>query len=402
MTSPADWRDIWLNEGFASFSEALWFEHLYGFDGYRDYMTNYQPVIDPSGPLYDPDYLFDENTVYNKGAWVVHMLRGVLGDGLFYAALGEYRNRTLYRSTTTAEFQSIVEEVAEQDLDWFFEPWVYGVNRPEYVVSFFNFAEDGERGVAIHIDQAQVGRTGYYFPMPIDLEIEMEGGGIVTDRIWNDQEHEDFEIALPRSVTFIRLDPDSWILKEVNADLYTMHITTTDLIPGVQDSPYKATLKGRGGDPPYVWATEQGLPEGMVLDPETGVLEGTAPEEGTYDFTVRLTDSSQRIDTQRFHWTVAEGNGSPELTTMKVGPIPAHESAKFEIENPLGESITLTIYDLQGRRIRTLLTGSSKTGQIAWNGYDEAGERVASGVYLARLESPSRTETRRVVWLWKR
>ncbi|MBD3160620.1 MAG: hypothetical protein GF346_00670 [Candidatus Eisenbacteria bacterium] len=409
MTSPADWREIWLNEGFASYAEALWFEEQGGPETYRAYMNTSQFVRDPSGPLYDPPALFDTNTVYNKGAWAVHMLRGVLGDSLFFAGLAEYRARTAYRSTTTAELREILEEVSGRPLDWFFDPWIYGVDRPQYVVSFLPTGEPGMRGVAVHIDQVQRGAP--FFPMPIDLRIDLSGGGSIRERVFNDPDHQDFEFEVPVEPTAVVLDPDGWILKSVETAPYGMHITTTDLPPGIADSLYSVSLQGRGGEPPYVWSAEDPLPGALALDPDTGVLRGTAPDSGAYVFSVRLDDSRSRIDTQRYRWTVGASPDSgvvdpPDTTVvaggarLRIGPIPAHRWAQFAVEGVSAGPVTVTLYDPAGRRVRVLWDGAVPGRPIVWEGHDERGEKVPSGVYLARMNAGGKTVTRRLVWLW--
>ncbi|MBM3288507.1 MAG: M1 family metallopeptidase, partial [Candidatus Eisenbacteria bacterium] len=304
MTSPADWRDIWLNEGFASHAEALWFEHLGGPSAYRDYMVGDQAVWDPSGPLYDPRYLFDSNTIYNKGAWAVHMLRGVLGDSLFYDVLAAYRAATEYRSTTTEEFQSIAEQVGGRSLDWFFDSWIYGVDRPRYEVSYLPLGDPTTPSVAIHIAQKQ--QTAGFFTMPLDLEIALDGGGAVRKRIWNDPDHIDFEFELDGPAIGVTVDPDRWVLCHRETAPYGLNITTTDLLDGVAGQLYAATLVGRGGSPPYAWEVDRAspLPDSLALDQETGVLSGSAPDSGVYAFTIKLWDRLGKMDRQSYRWAV--------------------------------------------------------------------------------------------------
>jgi len=134
------WPEIWMNEGFASYSEALWFEHLFGFETYINYMTNSNSVSYPSGPIYDPDQLFDGNTVYNKGSWVLHMLRGVMGDEAFFDGMYAYANdpEFMYGTITTREFQAVMEQYYGADLGWYFDEWIWGRNRPFYTYSWMD------------------------------------------------------------------------------------------------------------------------------------------------------------------------------------------------------------------------------------------------------------------------
>jgi hypothetical protein len=403
MTSPADWRDIWLNEGFASYAEALWAEHLQGSEALQRYMTQVQFVGEPSGQVYDPRDLFDASVVYNKGAWVLHMLRGIVGDSLFYATLAEYRARTEFRSTTTAEFCSIAEEVSHRDLGFFFEPWLYGTGRPSYVVSFLSVGSPALPRVAIHLTQTR--RELPYFPMPVDLRINLEEGGSVPLRVFNDANHEDFEVDLPHDPTSVTVDPDSWILKFATPGQYGLNITTTGLPEAQAGDSVWVSLQGRGGSPPYLWSTQGAPPGGITLDPISGVLHGTAADSGFYAFFVTLSDHSGGTDTQFYQWRIL---AQPPDTTvipvpgplaLKIGPSPARLLAAFDVRGPAGARVSLTIFDLRGREVRRLWDGAIPAGTIPWNGEDERGHAVASGVYLCRLTGPGGGVTRRLVWL---
>jgi aminopeptidase N len=435
MTSPADWRDVWLNEGFATYSEAIWYEHVSGMERYHSFMTNACQVYDPSGPLYDPIELFDGNTVYNKGGWVMHMLRGAIGDSLFFASLAEYRERTAYRSTTTAEFQSIVEEVSGRSMDWFFQPWVYGIDRPHYAVSFLPYGDPGFPSVAIHLEQTQTEPA--FFEMPVEFRIELEGGSSIRARIWNDPEHGDIELDLPAVAVDVTVDPDDWILDAAETVPYTMHITTTELPGGHAGDSYEATIHGRGGTPPYEWAAVDPLPSGIEIDPATGRLTGTAPDSGSYAIAIRLIDHVGLSDIQNYRWTVAarpEAGGAccasdgvctitqdtaclaPSVwhadwaacepspcpqpsVALKIGPQPAKSWVGFTIYGPRDGRFGLKIYDLLGREIRTVWDGPLPPRTISWNGKDDSNRDVPSGVYIARLKSGGSEIKRRVVWV---
>ena len=105
------WHHCWLNEGFATFSEALYYEMVAGQGAYHEYMDVTNNALGYRAPIYrydltDPDPIFD-GVCYDKGAWVVHMLRHIVGDELFRDILAEYRSRHDYRNATTEDFQAV-------------------------------------------------------------------------------------------------------------------------------------------------------------------------------------------------------------------------------------------------------------------------------------------------------
>lgn len=402
MTSPATWKDIWLNEGFASYSEALWAEADGGFDDYREYMVRSQRVEDPSGPLYDPLVLFDGNTVYNKGSWALHMLRGAIGDSLFFATLHEYRQRTEYRSTTTAEFQDVVEDITRRDMDWFFDSWIYGVDRPVYEVSFVAAGTAEFPLVAIHLDQVQT-QTGF-FRMPVDLRVDLVGGGNVTKRIWHDPNHLDVEFDVPSQPERVVVDPGDWILKDVLTAPYTFHITTTDFPAVEAGEAISVAVRARGGDLPYTFRAVGPLPAGLILDQATGLVTGAIADSGLYSFTIGVRDRRNQNDLQDFRLRVGEtavdpgdGDGFGPLDVV-IGPQPSPWTT-FAIRAPEGFQGDLVLYDVGGRPVRHLWEGVPPGRAITWDGRNDGGEEMPSGVYFALLEGDGARITRRFVLL---
>ncbi len=242
----ATWADIWLNEGLASWSEAYWWEQVYGPEAYREYMTGTQVVRDPSGPLYNHERWFDVNTIYNRGAWVVHMLRGALGDSLFFRALADYRELYEGSSVTTAQFQASLEASTGMSLDWFFESWVHGVDRPHYEFSH-TYEPDAGPGSAgrlrMRLDQVQT--SAGHFTMPVTIRVIGPGGG--DFRFWNDPDSRDFVIDLPGPPEAVILDPDDWILKNVRTSGYGLPVLRTQPSPFVRSA--RITRSGRGTGP---------------------------------------------------------------------------------------------------------------------------------------------------------
>jgi len=133
--SVADWSDIWLNEGFATYSEGLWIEHLYGreaLDGwvksqYADVINHPENFVAPGNP--PADDLFNEG-VYVRGGLTLHALRLEVGDEVFFEILKTYFKRYENGNASTAEFIAVAEKVSGKDLTKFFDTWLYNETIP--------------------------------------------------------------------------------------------------------------------------------------------------------------------------------------------------------------------------------------------------------------------------------
>jgi hypothetical protein len=211
--SPETWDDVWLNEGFATYAEALWFEHLGGKASYQAYMQTLKSSSF-QGPVYAPDSLFSATT-YDKGGWVLHMLRGVLGPAAFFDALRDWYEANRDGVGSTAELQAVFEVRYGGSLDWFFQSWVYGAGRPVYEHGFSTVdLGDGTFRTYVRVDQVQTG-TGL-FTMPIPLEL-VTPSGAETRTVWNDSSLQVFVLDTAESVAAVNLDPEEWILREAYA-----------------------------------------------------------------------------------------------------------------------------------------------------------------------------------------
>jgi len=207
--SPESWPNIWLNEGFASYSEALWFEHLGGAAAYKSYMQSMW-ASSFSGPLYDPFALFS-STVYDKGAWALHMLRGVLGDAAFFQGLRDWYAGHKDSTGNTAQFRGTLEAVHGAPLDWFFTEWVYLAGQPKYEYGFSPVDPgSGSWRTYVRIGQTQSGAGT--FTMPVRLTL-VTGSGSEVRTVWNDADDQDFVLETAAPVQNVLFDADNWILK---------------------------------------------------------------------------------------------------------------------------------------------------------------------------------------------
>jgi aminopeptidase N len=220
---PGSFKDVWLNEGFATFYEPIYVDQWSGGVPYHDYvvgMMNYYlayenyPVGHPF-PIYDPPDLYNPTT-YEKGACVLHMLRHVIGDEVFFDGMRAYVDSFLHEVAVTDDFIAVMEDVSGQDLGWFFDEWLFGAGHPEYEWSYTvdPVSRDSIR-IDLRIDQVQPDTWDIpVFTMPIDLEIYHETGDTTLVTVWDSLREQDFEIYVTQAPSGIGFDPDHWILKE--------------------------------------------------------------------------------------------------------------------------------------------------------------------------------------------
>ncbi len=184
MVTPLDFRDAWLSESFATFSESVFLEMLFGYDKYlarqlekkNDYFNRivlYEGVL----PLYNfrrtPPSSNYPGTIYNKGAVVVGMLRYLLGDDKFFELLRTYLDSNAYKSKTTQDFELFCNTYLGENISWFFEQWVYGKGYPivETIVSKFPRSPDSV-DVLVKVKQVQNDNLGRYINLPLELNFK--------------------------------------------------------------------------------------------------------------------------------------------------------------------------------------------------------------------------------------
>jgi aminopeptidase N len=215
MITCRDWHHGWLNEGFATYSEALYDEAIYGYEAYQQNMQTNEYWN--GGTLYlqnaaDTFNIF-QNIIYRKGAYVLHMLRGVLGDSAFFDGVRTYASDPdlMYAQAVTEDLMEICEEVSGEELGYFFDQWVYDAYYPVY---YYNF-ENIEGGLAFLIYQVQ-GQQGWrpVFEMPVEVLIEFAGGGDTLVRVWNDEAYQVFTLPVGDEVSMISVDPEKRILRK--------------------------------------------------------------------------------------------------------------------------------------------------------------------------------------------
>jgi aminopeptidase N len=303
MITCKDWHHGWLNEGFATYAEALWAEHTGGLSSYLSYVQNFRFLA--GGTLYlqeisDPFAIFVP-IIYDKGACVLHMLRGVLGDSVFFACLSSYAGDPAFRygHATTEDFQGVCESVSQRDLDFFFTQWVYDQYYPMYEYTYSQDGGTGDVTVGIRQTQSTLGRRAV-FEMPVRLKFLFQGGGDTTVTVWNSQQVQSFTLQLPRPVVSMQFDPDNWILR-------TAQVVSVN--------------EGQEPELPLAFALEQNYPN--PFNPTT-----------TIQFTI-------------------------------VNPRPSRPSDAPSVTVGRGQSTIVKVYDVLGRQVATLVNEMKEPGTYA-------------------------------------
>ncbi len=218
-----DWQNIWLNEGFASYAEAVWAESANGRVGYQNTMTNFMAnARNAQGTLYVQDIsnvgsIFNSSRSYAKGATVLHMLRGIVGDSTFFRILRTYTAApTLaYGTAVTDDFRAVAEQVAGQNLDYFFGQWVPGEGYPVYRVAYTGTGTSAT--VRIAQRNSVTGSTNpAFFTMPIAIRVQSAAGD-TTVTVFNNQADQAFTLPAKGTVTGIVVDSNNQILKTVES-----------------------------------------------------------------------------------------------------------------------------------------------------------------------------------------
>ncbi len=220
-----NWGDIWLNEGFATYSEALYYRALNGVQAYHNYMNARLGSMTSWGSeavyrynTQDVWAIFNR-TVYDKGAWVLHALRHVIGDSVFLKILRNYPNDPAFKfkSATTAQFRDYCEQIAGTDLNWFFQQWIYEPYFPVYQWGYV--VTPAQNGYALYLEirqtQSQVSPQYHHlYKMPIDIRVTYADRTTQTFVVWDSLAVQRFQITLPQSPVAVSFDPDRWILRE--------------------------------------------------------------------------------------------------------------------------------------------------------------------------------------------
>lgn len=210
-----DWDDVWLSEGFATYFSALTIQHYEGRDAFVNQMKrsrasifNTEKLLPGVAVVQAKEWKGIPNgIVYQKGAWSLHMLRGLIGDAGFWAGIRQYYLRFRDSNASTADFEKVMEETSGQDLGWFFRQWLYRPGSP-VVEGTWHYDPEGHK-LGLTLQQTE---TGEPYRLPIEVAV-----GDRIEKVDLTQRKQTFEFPAPQEPASVALDPNVWVL--MNATL---------------------------------------------------------------------------------------------------------------------------------------------------------------------------------------
>jgi aminopeptidase N len=218
-----DWSHAWLNEGFATYLNALFREKDEGVDDFQYSMhSNYEKLAEEVEEFYQrqivekrywhPDELFDAHT-YEKGSWVLNGLRGLLGDDLFLKAIKRYLAAHKASLVETSDFRQSLEESTGRSLEKFFEEWLYSPGFPEYDATYAY--DESAMTADITVEQVNAFQDGTpLFTTPMKLVFTLADKQQKTFAITMQEKKSFFHFSLPSKPLNVSLDPKNWVLKK--------------------------------------------------------------------------------------------------------------------------------------------------------------------------------------------
>jgi aminopeptidase N len=206
---PETWADIWLNEGFATYSEALYSEHKYGEEALiSTIMSKFDENF--SGALYNPGNDLFSNTIYSKGAWVLHMLRWEMGDSLFFNLLRTYYESYKYKTASTKDFQQLTETFTARDYTWFFNQWVL---EGEDQINLDYSWEYEDSILVLKTKQVQKQYNPYYFSLEIEI---VYPSGKERQVVFVNKTSAEFRLPVKGRPAEVQIDPFKRLLANYN------------------------------------------------------------------------------------------------------------------------------------------------------------------------------------------
>jgi len=245
----AAWSDIWINEGFATYTNGLAEEFINGWESGKSFYTNAQnsAMSQPGGSVYIPEdqiyegnewRIFDGRLSYNKGAAIIHTLRHeIQDDSLFFQVLKTFQSDFADSTATGDDFKNVAEDVTGMDFDDFFDEWYYGEGYPIYDIEWYNLS-----GTFFMTVTQSTSSSTPLFKMLMDYKLTFDDGTDTTVRFEQTDNINNFSIYTGKLVTHVSVDPEHWTMEKVNSIIVGVEESESPVFFTVGPNPVKNSL----------------------------------------------------------------------------------------------------------------------------------------------------------------
>ncbi|MBC8321638.1 MAG: T9SS type A sorting domain-containing protein [Bacteroidetes bacterium] len=216
----ATWSDIWINEGFATYSNYLAEEFLHGWSSAVSFIVNKQnsAMSSPGGSIYIPENqiypgnewrIFDSRLSYNKGAVIIHMLRHeIQDDELFFDIMETFQTDYTDSTATGEDFKNTAEDVTGMDFDQFFDQWYYGEGYPIFDIEYYYL-----NGTNYFTSLQTTSSSTPFFEMLMDFRLYFEDGSDTLISFYQSDNLVEFSVETGKEVMNINVDPNNWTME---------------------------------------------------------------------------------------------------------------------------------------------------------------------------------------------
>ncbi|MDD5360709.1 MAG: M1 family aminopeptidase [Ignavibacteria bacterium] len=237
------WADIWLNESFGQYFEALIQDHFLGREAYLNEMKNDSEYYFSSNsyltPIYNPAYInytppswliLSYSLVYCKGACVLHMLRNMLGDSTFFNVLKSYTNDTnfVFKTAVTDDFTAKLNQVTGQDYTWFVNEWIKQPGHPKYT-NTYGISNLGNGNWRINFRTSQNISFAPFHKMPIELKVKFHNNSDTILKVMNDANNQLFIFDFSKQPDSLQFDPENRIILKAVTTTIGIRIISSEI-----------------------------------------------------------------------------------------------------------------------------------------------------------------------------